>query len=128
MSGPLVVTDGCPKENARLYVPVELSGSIGRVVLEAAHRDLQATIFWDLDDTYRGHTRDIHQMPLAPPQGRQVLTLVGVHCRAVSEVVDDGRVDVGEVEGRIRSAAGNLTRTRQVSAPEGSSGRPSVPQ
>jgi penicillin-binding protein 1C len=65
-----------PREGAVVYVPVELDGSIGRVVFEAAHREPDATVYWDLDGEYEGETRDLHQMALAPPPGRHVLTLV----------------------------------------------------
>ncbi|MEZ4687586.1 MAG: hypothetical protein R3B47_16455 [Bacteroidia bacterium] len=37
-----------PKYGSKIYVPLEISGKPGRVVLEAAHRDPQATIFWHL--------------------------------------------------------------------------------
>jgi penicillin-binding protein 1C len=65
-----------PREGAIVYVPIELDGSLGRVVFEAAHRDPDATVYWHLDGEYEGETRDLHQMALAPPPGRHVLTLV----------------------------------------------------
>lgn len=65
-----------PKPDTAVYVPRELDGRRGRSVLEAAHRDPRATIYWHLDDQYLGLTRDIHQMSVAPAPGRHVLTLV----------------------------------------------------
>jgi penicillin-binding protein 1C len=65
-----------PKENSQVYVPLEIDGSLGRVVFEAAHRDPDAHIYWHLDDAYFGATRDIHEMAFAPPPGAHVLTLV----------------------------------------------------
>jgi len=65
-----------PKPNAAVYVPVEMDGRLGRVVFEAAHRDASARVFWHVDDQYVGETRDIHQLEIAPPPGRHVLTLV----------------------------------------------------
>jgi penicillin-binding protein 1C len=53
-----------------------MDGRLGRVVFEAAHRDPGARVFWHVDDEYHGETRDIHQLALAPPPGRHVLTLV----------------------------------------------------
>jgi penicillin-binding protein 1C len=53
-----------------------MGGELGRVVFEAAHRNPEARIFWHLDDEYYGETRDVHQMALAPPPGRHLLTLV----------------------------------------------------
>jgi penicillin-binding protein 1C len=65
-----------PKQGAQLYVPVEMSGALGRVVFEAAHRDPQSRVFWHVDDEYYGETRDIHELALAPAPGKHVLTLV----------------------------------------------------
>ncbi|HSD26874.1 MAG TPA: hypothetical protein VLL75_06190 [Vicinamibacteria bacterium] len=63
-------------EAAAVYVPVEVDGSVGRVVFEAAHRDPTARVFWHLDDEYQGETRDVHQMALAPRPGAHRLVLV----------------------------------------------------
>ncbi len=65
-----------PREDAIVYVPLEMDGTAGRVVFEAAHRDPAARVFWHLDDEYEGETRDIHQMALAPRPGPHVLVLV----------------------------------------------------
>jgi penicillin-binding protein 1C len=65
-----------PREDAAVYVPVEMDGRAGRVVFEAAHREPGARVFWHLDDEYLGETRDIHQMALAPRPGPHVLVLV----------------------------------------------------
>jgi len=65
-----------PREDATVYVPVEMDGSLGRVVFEAAHRAPRTRVFWHLDGEYQGETRDIHEMALAPSSGPHVLTLV----------------------------------------------------
>ena len=65
-----------PREGASVFVPVEMDGTVGRVVFEAAHRDAGARVFWHLDDEYQGETRDIHEMALAPLPGEHVLVLV----------------------------------------------------
>ena len=65
-----------PREEAFVYVPVEMDGSVGRVVFEAAHRDPEARVFWHLDDAFEGETRELHQMALAPRPGPHVLLLV----------------------------------------------------
>ena len=65
-----------PREGASVLVPVEMDGSTGRVVFEAAHRDPTARVFWHVDDEYLGETLDLHQMALAPRPGPHVLVLV----------------------------------------------------
>lgn len=65
-----------PREGAFVYVPVEIDGSLGRVVFEAAHRDSSARVFWHLDGEYQGETVETHQLALAPAPGRHRLVLV----------------------------------------------------
>ncbi len=65
-----------PKENAKIYVPLEADGQRGRVVFNAAHRQRGVKIFWHLDDKYVGETIDFHQMALNPTPGHHQLTLV----------------------------------------------------
>ena len=65
-----------PKPNSQIYIPFELDGKQGRVVLKAAHRDSKVTIYWHLDNEYIGATKDIHQMAIITNPGEHVLTLV----------------------------------------------------
>ena len=76
VSGSASLSFVYPREGAAVYVPLEMDGSVGRVVFEAAHRDPGARVFWHLDDEYQGETRDIHEMALAPHPGPHVLVLV----------------------------------------------------
>lgn len=75
------VTDGAlhlvyPKPNSAIYIPVEIGGDPGRVVLEASHRSSSTRIWWHLDDLYIGETNEIHQLAVNPPAGRHRLTVV----------------------------------------------------
>jgi penicillin-binding protein 1C len=65
-----------PKDDAKIYVPLEADGSRGRMICNAAHRVPGMKIFWHLDDQYVGETQDFHQMSLNPPPGKHILTLV----------------------------------------------------
>jgi penicillin-binding protein 1C len=88
-----------PKDGAQVYVPVEMSGALGRVVFEAAHRDPQARVFWHVDDEYYGETRDIHQLSVAPAPGTHVLTLVD----EAGETVRRNFVVLGKRTAELRS-------------------------
>jgi penicillin-binding protein 1C len=72
-----------PKEGAKVYVPLEVDGSRGRMVCNAAHRQPGMKIFWHLDDKYVGETTDFHQMALNPPVGEHRLTLVDANGNTV---------------------------------------------
>ena len=65
-----------PKDNAKIYVPLEADGSRGRVIFNAAHRQAGVKIFWHLDNAYIGETKDFHQIALNPAPGKHQLTLV----------------------------------------------------
>lgn len=65
-----------PKQLSKIYVPVELDGSMGKTIFQIAHRNYQALIYWHLDGKYIGSTQNIHQMGLAPDEGIHQLTLV----------------------------------------------------
>ncbi len=65
-----------PKDFSRIYVPRELDGERGKTVFEATHRNVQAKIFWHLDNKFIGTTSRNHQFGMAPPPGWHTLTLV----------------------------------------------------
>jgi penicillin-binding protein 1C len=65
-----------PHHNGTVYIPIELSGLRGRMVMEAAHRRADATIFWHLDSDYLGVTTGIHTMECVAGPGVHVVTIV----------------------------------------------------
>lgn len=65
-----------PFQNSKIYVPIEISGKLGKTVFEAAHRNKNITIFWYVDDKLIGKTSGIHQIELSPTEGEHFLTLV----------------------------------------------------
>lgn len=64
-----------PDAGATLLIPVQLDRSRGNMVVEVAHRDPRATLFWDLDGSFIGTTTGDHRMALSPPEGQHRLTL-----------------------------------------------------
>ena len=65
-----------PRHSARVYVPREMDGSKGEIILEAAHRHPSSQIYWHLNKTFIGTTRHIHKMGITPQKGIYLLTLV----------------------------------------------------
>lgn len=65
-----------PKNNAIVYIPLELDGSRGKIVINAAHRNPGAKIYWHIDDEYVSTTTNFHQLAISPPPGKHTLTLV----------------------------------------------------
>jgi penicillin-binding protein 1C len=65
-----------PKQLSKIYVPVELDGSMGKTIFQVAHRNYYARIYWHLDGKYIGSTQNVHQLGLNPEEGMHQLTLV----------------------------------------------------
>jgi len=82
-----------PKDDAKIYIPLEADGKRGRMICNAAHRQTGMKIFWHLDDQYVGETKDYHQIALNPPPGKHTLTLVDGEGNTISssfEILDKG--------------------------------------
>jgi penicillin-binding protein 1C len=74
-----------PKMFSKIYVPVELDGTVGKTIFQVAHRREAAQIHWHLDNTYVGSTQNIHQLGLAPDEGIHTLTLVDEEGESVTQ-------------------------------------------
>ena len=64
-----------PKTNAKIFIPLEISGKQGKTVFEVAHSNPNATIFWDIDGIYLGTTTQFHQLGLNPEKGFHRVTV-----------------------------------------------------
>ncbi|MEO5943316.1 MAG: penicillin-binding protein 1C [Ferruginibacter sp.] len=73
-----------PQPDAKIYVPLEISGEKGKTVFTAAHRKTGMKIFWSLDDQYVGTTQNFHQLALDPTPGKHIITLTDENGVSVS--------------------------------------------
>ncbi len=76
LTGNVVMDMIYPKNNAVVYIPVELDGQRGKVILNAAHRNPEAQIYWHIDQEFVGSTQSFHQLAISPTPGKHTLTLV----------------------------------------------------
>ncbi|RYD80849.1 MAG: penicillin-binding protein 1C [Sphingobacteriales bacterium] len=65
-----------PKNGAIVYIPLELDGTRGKIVLNAAHRNQNSKIYWHIDNEYVASTTNYHQLAVSPAPGKHLLTLV----------------------------------------------------
>ncbi len=80
-----------PKDNSRIYIPVDLNGVREKLVFKAADNIPETKIYWYLDNVFLGITQDFHQMGLAPNAGMHKLTLVDQKGQTLSinfEIID----------------------------------------
>jgi penicillin-binding protein 1C len=65
-----------PEEEARIYIPKEVTGERGRTIFTATHRNAESKLFWHLDNNFAGTTQKFHQLAFNPAPGKHVLTVV----------------------------------------------------
>ena len=65
-----------PKENNTIFLPKDFDGKTNDLILKIAHSKPNSTLYWHIDNTYIGHTKDIHDMAIIPKQGEHIITVV----------------------------------------------------
>ena len=65
-----------PQGGSVLYLPLQLDGTRKGAVFNLAHVNPDKRVYWNLDETYLEETRYIHEITLAPPPGKHILTVV----------------------------------------------------
>lgn len=65
-----------PRNNAKIYIPLELNGEKGKVIFTAAHQQTDARVFWHLNEEYIGETSVTHQLGFNIGTGKHILTLI----------------------------------------------------
>ncbi len=75
-----------PSGNVQVMIPRELSGEMGRLILQAVHADKEAIIFWHLDGEYLGLTRSEHNIAVYSPPGVKHLVLVDENGNRLEQV------------------------------------------
>ncbi len=75
-------TDGCV-----VSLPVQGDGTRAALNCSVAHTDPAAEIFWHLDNSYLGSTRNIHQFAVRPSPGCHTLTIVDTAGNSLSVAI-----------------------------------------
>jgi penicillin-binding protein 1C len=65
-----------PEQADKILIPIELGGTKGRLVVEVAHRNPYAKIYWHVDENYYGESEGVHSKEMDLAVGKHVLTLV----------------------------------------------------
>lgn len=65
-----------PEQNAKIYIPLDLSGERSKVVFVAAHQRPGIKVHWHIDDEFVATTTHFHQLAIAPSAGKHFLTIV----------------------------------------------------
>lgn len=65
-----------PHASSRIYIPVNLDGTLSKTIFQVTHPKAGETIYWHVDDFYMGETNGTHELALYPEAGNHILTLV----------------------------------------------------
>jgi penicillin-binding protein 1C len=65
-----------PNQQNTIFLPKDFDGNTNDLVLKVAHSKPELTLYWYIDDTFVGKTKDIHDMAVLPQQGEHRITVV----------------------------------------------------
>jgi penicillin-binding protein 1C len=65
-----------PNQQNTIFLPKDFDGNTNDLILKVAHSKPELTIYWYIDDTFIGQTKDIHDMAVLPQKGQHTITVV----------------------------------------------------
>lgn len=65
-----------PKANNTIFLPKDFNGDTNDLILKIAYSKPEKTLFWYLDATFIGATKDIHELAIKPSKGNHIITVV----------------------------------------------------
>ena len=65
-----------PKKHNNIFLPKDFDGQTNELILKIAHSKPESTVFWYIDDTFLGSTKDIHELAVIPKYGKHMITVV----------------------------------------------------
>ncbi len=68
-----------PTDGARIFLPRDLDGTTQNIVVRAAHRDGEGSLFWYLNDEYVGPTESDHTRAFELPAGTHTIAVIDRH-------------------------------------------------
>jgi penicillin-binding protein 1C len=74
-----------PVDEAKIFIPKEISGQKGNTIFTATHKNSAAKLFWHIDNEYVGTTEKFHQLSINPIVGKHQLTVVDGEGNSVSK-------------------------------------------
>ncbi|SDR70303.1 penicillin-binding protein 1C [Formosa sp. Hel1_31_208] len=65
-----------PKTQNTIFLPTDFDGNTNELILKIAHSKPKTNVYWYLNKTYLGTTKDIHELAIVPVKGKHVITVV----------------------------------------------------
>lgn len=64
-----------PNQQSTIYLPKDFDGKTNDLILKVAHSKPELELYWYIDNTYIGSTKDIHDMAVLPSSGEHIITV-----------------------------------------------------
>jgi len=77
-----------PKDASTIFLPKDFDGKTNEVILKIAHSKPESELFWYLDTSFIGSTKDIHDMAIIPDEGKHLLTVVDNFGNEIKRFID----------------------------------------
>ncbi|MBT8245115.1 MAG: penicillin-binding protein 1C [Winogradskyella sp.] len=65
-----------PSQQSTIFLPKDFDSNTNELILKVAHSKPELELYWSIDQTYVGSTKDIHDMAILPKPGEHVITVV----------------------------------------------------
>ncbi len=65
-----------PDIGTTIFLPKDFDGKTNELVLKVAYSNPEKTLFWYLNTTYLGTTKQIHEFGITPKKGKHLITVV----------------------------------------------------
>lgn len=65
-----------PNQQSTIFLPKDFDGNTNELILKVAHSKPELELYWYLDETYIGRTKDIHDKAVLPQSGRHSITVI----------------------------------------------------
>lgn len=80
-----------PKDNNKVFLPKDFDGNTNPLIAKIAHSKPEMTVYWYLDETYLGSTKDLHEMAFLPNYGTHTITAVDELGNEVKQTLEVAR-------------------------------------
>lgn len=64
-----------PTEKSTIFLPKSFDGTTNELILKVAHSNKEVTLFWSLNNTFLGTTKEIHHFAIQPTLGTYIITV-----------------------------------------------------
>ncbi|MGK4566240.1 penicillin-binding protein 1C [Flavobacterium sp. 3HN19-14] len=77
-----------PKASSKIYLTKNFNSQVQPVILKVAHSDRESTLYWYVDNVFKGTTKTFHEMPITPSTGIHYITVVDEDGNEIRRKID----------------------------------------